>query len=291
MARPGTSTTLDASASAPDGSLAVIADAFSRTAARYDEFAEDHPHLTRMREKVYAHLERVVAPGSTILELNAGTGTDAVQLARRGYRVHATDIAPGMLERGREKVARLGLQSRVTIEARSFLDLDGVPGAPFDAVFSDLGGLDCVADLRPVIASLERVLRPGGVVVWVLMPRICLWELGLALTGQLRLAFRRLSRGGTRAHLEGRYFDVHYFDPGPVIRDFGAGYEPLGLEGLSVITPTAESKNLAKRHPRIYAALCRLDDRLSPRAPFSGWGDFYIVSLRRRPGLTGSTSP
>lgn len=262
--------------------LEVIADAFSRTAGRYDEFAEDHPHLTRMRAKVYAHLMRVVATGSTILELNAGTGTDAVQLALRGYRVHATDIAPGMLERGREKVARLGLEDRVTIEARSFLDLDWVTGGPFDAVFSDLGGLNCTADLRPVIASLEGVLRPGGVVVWVLMPRICLWELALVLTGQFRLAFRRLSRHGTRAHLEGRIFDVHYFDPKRVISDFGTEYELLGLEGLSVITPTAESKNLAKRHPRIYRALCWLDDRISPHRPASGWGDFYIVSMRRR---------
>ncbi len=270
-------------------SLAVIADAFSRTARRYDDFAEDHPHLTRIRSKVYAHVERAVPRGSTILELNAGTGTDAVELALRGYRVHATDIAPGMLQRGRDKVARLGLEDRVSIEARSFLDLDGATGGPYDAVFSDLGGLNCTSDLRPVIASLDRLLRPGGVVVWVLMPRICLWELGLAFTGQLGLASRRLRRHGSRAHLEGLSFDVHYFDPGRVLRDFGAGYELIALEGLSVITPTAESKNLARRHPRIYGALCWLDDRLAPRAPFSGWGDFFIVSLRRR--AVPSSSP
>jgi ubiquinone/menaquinone biosynthesis C-methylase UbiE len=273
---------MDELAAAAPASLAVIADAFSRTARRYDEFAEDHPHLTRIRSKVYAHVQRAVPPDSTILELNAGTGTDAVELALRGYRVHATDIAPGMLQRGRDKVARLGLEDRVTIEARSFLDLEGVTGAPYDAVFSDLGGLNCISDLRPVIASLDRVLRPGGVVVWVLMPRICLWELGLAFTGQVRLASRRLRRRGTRAHLEGLAFDVHYFDPGRVLGDFGPDYELIALEGLSVITPTAESKNLARRHPRIYAALCWLDDRVAPRAPFSGWGDFFIISLRRR---------
>ena len=293
MAGPSTAASIgEATApAAADASWPVIADAFSRTARRYDEFAEDHPHLARMRAKVYAHLERAVAPGSTILELNAGTGTDAVQLAQRGYRVHATDIAPGMLERGREKVARLGLEDRLTIEERSFLDLEHVTGGPYDAVFSDLGGLNCTADLRPVIASLDRVLRPGGVVVWVLMPRICLWELALAFTGQPRLALRRLSRHGTRAHLEGRLFDVYYFDPARVMRDFGAAYELLGLEGLSVITPTAESKNLARRHPRIYGALSWLDDRLAPHAPASGWGDFFIVSMRRRATSPSSSRP
>src|SRR5687767_9823406 len=131
--------------------LETIADAFSRTAEKYDSFAQDHPHLTRMRNKVYAHLVRHVSPGARILELNAGTGTDAVELAQRGFLVHATDIAPGMLTRLRDKVEMSGLQGRVTIEQRSFLALEEVSGTPFDAVFSDLGGLNCVPDLTPVI--------------------------------------------------------------------------------------------------------------------------------------------
>ncbi len=262
--------------------LRTIADAFSRTARRYDEFGSDHPHLTRMRGKVYAHLERVVPAGARILELNAGTGTDAVELARRGYRVHATDISPGMLTRLRDKVERLGLGDRVSSEERSFLELEGVAGGPWDAVFSDLGGLNCTPDLRPVVAGVDRILRPGGVVLWVVMPPICLWELGLVMRGQARLAVRRLARGGSRAHLEGRYFDVHYFTPQQVVAAFGNSYEVLGVEGLSVVTPTAESRNLAIRHPRVYRALAAVDDAVSAHRPFSGWGDFFIVSLRRR---------
>src|SRR5512140_1034239 len=127
--------------------LETISRAFSLTAAKYDAFAIDHPHLTRMRGKVYDHVARLVPPGARILELNAGTGTDAVQLARRGYFVHATDIAPGMLERLRDKVRTLRLQYRVTVEEQSFLSLEDAEGAPFDAVFSDLGGLNCVPDL------------------------------------------------------------------------------------------------------------------------------------------------
>ncbi len=271
-----------------DPARATIADAFSRTAARYDEFGSDHPHLDRMRGKVYAHLERAVPAGSSVLELNAGTGVDAVQLARRGFRVHATDIAPGMLARLRDKVEREELADRISAEECSFLELDRVSGGPYDAVFSNLGGLNCTADLRPVAAGVDRVLRPGGIVVWVVMPPICLWELALAFSGQFRLAFRRLARQGVRAHLEGRHFEVSYFTPRQVAAAFGDGYELLAVEGLSVITPTAESKNLAKRHPTIYRALAWLDDRVAPRAPASGWGDFFIVSMRRRPAAPAS---
>ncbi len=268
----------------PEPSFTTIAEAFSRTAEKYDQFGDDHPHLTRMRHKVYAHLARFLPPGAHILELNAGTGADAVYLAQQGYRVHATDIAPGMLQRLENKVEHLGLGDRITVQECSFTALDRVEGGPFDAVFSDLGGLNCIPDLAPVIDALPKVLHPGGLVTWVLMPPTCLWELAMIFTGQARFALRRLSPRGTQAHLEGKYFKVYYFTPKQVIAAFGDAYQLLAVEGLSVITPTAESKNLARRFPRLYRALCWLDDRLSTKPPWRGWGDFFIVSLRYQPG-------
>jgi ubiquinone/menaquinone biosynthesis C-methylase UbiE len=265
--------------------LETIAEAFSRTAEKYDSFAEDHPHLTRMRDKVYSHVMRHVPRGARILELNAGTGTDAVQLAQRGYSVHATDIAPGMLKRLPEKVNALGLHDRVTMEERSFLSLEGARGAPFDAVFSDLGGLNCVPDLTPVVRQLPDVLKPQGIVTWVLMPHVCLWEMAEILRGNFRLAFRRFASGSVRANLEGLNFEVYYFSPRQVITWFGNDFELLALEGLSVLTPTAESRNFARGYPRLYRALSWLDDKLSPRWPWVGWGDFYILTMRYKPDM------
>jgi len=267
-----------------DSQFPVIAEAFSRAAEKYDAFAEDHPHLTRLRRKVYEHLGRLVPRGSRILELNAGTGTDAVALAQRGYRVHAIDIAPGMLARLQEKVARFQLSEQISWQECSFTELQRVQGAPFDAVFSDLGGLNCIADLKPVIRDLPRVLKPGGVVTWVLMPPVCLWEMAEVFRGHFRLAFRRLARTGVQSHLEGLHFSVYYFPAGEVIQCFGRDYTQLALEGLSVLTPTAESKNLARQRPRLYRALAWLDDRVSARRPWREWGDFYILSQRYLPG-------
>jgi ubiquinone/menaquinone biosynthesis C-methylase UbiE len=275
----------------PEHSFATIAEAFSRTAEKYDRFGDDHPHLTRLRHKVYAHLARFLSPGARILELNAGTGVDAVHLAQQGFRVHATDIAPGMLQRLRDKVEHLGLDDRITTQECSFTRLDQVQGGPFDAVFSNLGGLNCIPDLGPVIEALPNVLRPGGLVTWVLMPPICLWELAMAFTGQVRFALRRLAPRGTQAHLEGLYFTIYYMTPRQALAAFGRAYQPLAVEGLSVITPTAESKNLARRHPRLYRALCWLDDRVSTRPPWWGWGDFFIVSLRYQPQPSSETGP
>jgi len=97
------------------------------------------------------------------------------------------------------------------------------------------------------------------------------------------LAFRRLSQQGTRAHLEGLQFMVYYFTPKKVLGWFGDDYECLAIEGLSVFTPTAESKNFAKRYTRLYRTLSWLDDRLAFRSPWRGWGDFFMITLRYRP--------
>jgi ubiquinone/menaquinone biosynthesis C-methylase UbiE len=263
--------------------IPVIAEAFSLTAEKYDLFAVDHPNQTRMRNKVYAHLNRYLHPGQNILELNCGTGIDAAHLAGQGYRVHATDISPGMLTRLQDKREDLGLQDRLSFQQCSFTNLEQVQGRPYDAVFSNLGGLNCIPDLAAVVQQLPLVLKPGGLVTWVIMPPVCLWELATVFLGQFSLALRRFAPGGTRSHLEGKYFTVYYFSPHRVRAAFGPQFRTLAIEGLSVITPTAESKNLAKRHPRLYAALAWLDDRLAPRWPWRGWGDFFIISLRYEP--------
>lgn len=163
-----------------DDPVHQVATAFSLTAEKYDRFAEDHPNLTRIHSIVYAHLFKHLSPAAHILEINAGTGTDAIHLAQHAFFVYATDIAPGMLERLQEKVIRFGLEEQVRVQRCSFTELDKLKEEGFDAVFSNLGGLNCIPDLKPIIDTLPSVIRPGGIVVWVLMPHICLWELTLA---------------------------------------------------------------------------------------------------------------
>jgi len=266
-----------------ENDIDTIAQAFSRTAEKYDAFADDHPNQARMRNKVYAHIQRFIPSGSRILELNCGTGTDAVELAQHGYKVHATDIAPGMLERLQDKVLQNNLGNLISFQKCSFTELHQVQGAPFDAVFSNLGGLNCIPDLSPVIKQLPKVLRPNGFITWVLMPPVCLWEMAEIFRGHPCLAFRRFARNGTNAHLEGLYFTVYYFTPQKVLEWFGNEYDCLAIDGLSVITPTAESKNFAKRYTSLYRILSWLDDRLASHFPWRGWGDFFIITMLYTP--------
>ena len=132
-----------------------------------------------MREQVRNHALSYVQTGQRILELNAGTGIDAVFFANNGCRVHAIDISEGMLTRLRKKVDLLNLHDRITVQKCSLTELENINQSPFDFIFSNFGGLNCVPDLTLVTNSISRLLKPGGFVTIVIMPKICPWELSM----------------------------------------------------------------------------------------------------------------
>lgn len=256
----------------------AVAEAFSRKALIYDAFGENHTNLARMRRKFYNHIQSVMPAGAHLLEINAGTGQDAVELARRGFRVHATDFAPGMLAQIEEKVDRLGLHERLTFQPLSFTELGRVAGAPYDGLYSNSGGLNCIPDLTAVTRHLPEVLSPGARVTWVIMPRICPWELAV-IPKDPRVGTRRLRRGGILAHVEGVHFMTYYFSVAVAQGAFGPRFRLVRRQGLSVFTPPADNKSFAVNHPRLYRALTRVDDGLSNHRPFNGWGDFFILTM------------
>ena len=266
-----------------DDHFSRVAEAFSRKSEEYDLFGSDHPNLIRLRHKVYQHTLRFLQPGDRILEINSGTGLDAVYFASLGYSIHAIDIAEGMLAHLQEKIEHYQLVDQITVENRSFTELNHVSGRPYSYIFSNFGGLNCIEDLSEVTDKLPAVLSPGGKITWVIMPKVCLWELALVFKGEIKRAFRRLRPQGTLANVEGVRFMTYYFNPHQAVQSLGPDFQILRLEGLSVFTPPADRKNFARRYPRLFRFLAGIDDALSPLTPFNRWGDFYILTAQYNP--------
>lgn len=97
-------------------------------------------------------------PGPTLLELGCGSGTNAVELARRGYSVTAIDQVALAVERGREKARRAG----VSVDFRVGDVTRFACPRPFDSVF-DLGLYHGVrhSDLAGLLRTLDRATRAG----------------------------------------------------------------------------------------------------------------------------------
>jgi SAM-dependent methyltransferase len=227
-------------------------------------------------------VEKHLPAGGSVLEINCGSGLDAVHLAQRGYSVHATDVAPGMLQALREKVERLGLEDRLTYEDRSNTELDAVAGAPYDVVFSNLGGLNCTGDLEGVTRHFGDLLKPGGSAVLVVMPPVCPWELLQALRGHFGTAFRRLRRGGVEANVGGSKVHTWYHTPRSLASALGPGFETVATRSLCAFAPPSYFGGFVRRHRRLSRMLMALDDRLGGSWPLRGIGDFYVLVSKKK---------
>ena len=264
--------------SIPD--LEAVQRGFSNMADAYDALDVSHPVIMWMRARIRAMVEQQLTPGVSILEINAGSGLDALYFASKGYSVHATDVAPGMLESLAAKSQHPEAGGRLTFEALSNTALDGVSGGPYDLVFSNLGGLNCIEDPSQVTRHLKAVLKPGGSSVLVVMPPLCPWELLQALRGHLHTARRRLSKQGTLAHVGGAQVRTWYHAPGKLERTLGPGFETVALRSLCLFAPPSFFDGFVRRHPSTVQRLMRLDDRLGASWPFNRLGDFYVLVSR-----------
>lgn len=258
--------------------------AFNKQAPLFDELYGTDIIVQYKRNRVRNHVMQFLPPHSNILELNAGTGEDAIFFARQGHIIHATDISDAMQSKLKEKAALNGLQIRISDELCSFTKLDGLSNrGPYDLVFSNFAGLNCTNELPKVLRSLESLLNPGGFVTLVILPRFCLWEFLLLFRGRFRTAFRRFSgRRGTKAHIEGQYFRCWYYNPSFVKKHLKESFNTIRVEGLCTVVPPSYIEKFAEKHPRLYRFLQKCEESWKAVWPWRSIGDYYIITLQKK---------
>lgn len=256
--------------------------AFSKQAVMYDFNDRQNIVLQDMRLQVYKHVSKFIKTQCHILELNAGTGIDAAYFAQHGCTVHATDLSDGMLDQIRNKIRNYSLQERLTCQQLSYDELDKLGDKKFDYVFSNFGGLNCIDDLKKITRNIHVILNPGAHVTFVIMPPVCLWELLSILKGNGSRAFRRFSKKGVMAHLEGEYFRTYYHSLNDIKKAFDSSFEFVKSEGLCALSPPPSRGDFPLRHPKFYTFLRKIDSKARTLPPFNRWADHIIVTFKLR---------
>lgn len=260
------------------------ASAFSRQSVIFDQIYGNDPIIQYKRKRVRDHVNRYLIPNGTMLELNSGTGEDAIYFAGKGVHVHTTDLSEGMLSVQRKKIKEIGLESMISSEQCSFTELENLNNTgPFDYIFSNFAGLNCTDRLDHVLQSFHPLLKKEGVITLVILPKFCLWESSLFVKGKWKTAFRRWSgKSGAKSHIEGEYFNCWYYNPTYVQKQLGEKYELLSLEGLCTLVPPSYMQGFTVNYPNIYQRLIRLEDKWKSVWPFRSMGDYYIISFRKK---------
>jgi SAM-dependent methyltransferase len=103
-----------------------------------------------------------IEPGSVVLDLGCGAGTDlliAAQMVGANGRVIGVDMTSAMLDRVEASAAEMDLGNVELHE--SLIESLPVEDGSVDVVISN-GVLDLVPDKEAVFDEIDRVLRPGG---------------------------------------------------------------------------------------------------------------------------------
>ena len=255
---------------------------FSRQSAIYDESDRNNPVLQDLRHQVYSHVQKFIKSASRILELNAGTGLDALHFVSQGHHVHATDLSDGMISQIKGKIQQNNLNSQLTCQQLSYTELDKSSEKGFDYVFSNFGGLNCLRDLSQVTRNLPGLLNDEAYVTFVIMPPVSLWELTWVLKGNVQKAVRRLRKDGTVAHLEGEYFKTYYHSLNAIRKSLQPSFHLIACESLALVSPPPHCSTFPVKHPHIYNFLRGSDKLMRGLYPFNRWGDHLIATFQLR---------
>jgi SAM-dependent methyltransferase len=256
--------------------------AFDRLARNYDDTFTRSAIGRAQRNAIWDVLPRFFNSGDRILELNCGTGEDAIFLARRGISVFAYDASPRMVEATRSRVLRESLDGRVQVELLATEDLDTFPQLQlFDGVFSNFSGLNCVADLEATARHLSQLVKPGASIVICLCTRFCFFEiLWFLMHGEFRKAFRRTS-GRARARLEGFQVRLQYPTLRRLRRIFSPDFKLRFCRGVGIFVPPSYVEPWACKHPRGLRMLESIDRLICDLPGFRVVGDHFLVCFER----------
>ncbi|MDQ2587571.1 class I SAM-dependent methyltransferase [Saccharothrix yanglingensis] len=134
-------------------------------------YADWEASVARQAAALDGVLRRALGPGpKDVLDCACGIGTQAVGLAALGHRVVATDVSPAAAVRASREARNrdLGLPCAAA-------DMRALPvrSGRFDAVVcadNSLPHLLTAEDVRAALASMRRVLVPGGLLVVTTRP-------------------------------------------------------------------------------------------------------------------------
>jgi len=189
---------------------------FDSVAENYDATFTHSAVGKAQRQAVYQYLlSTLPAAPCRILEINCGTGEDAVVFAQMGHQVLATDVSEKMLERTKQKAHATGLN----IETGLWDLHEPFPFGEetFDIIFSNFGGLNCLsAQTHLQLAhTLHGLLKPGGKCIVVVMGKFCLMEsMYFLLKGRFSKMFRRNGSTSVPVPLQsGEIVETYYYTP------------------------------------------------------------------------------
>ena len=255
--------------------------AFDRLAGSYDAVFTRSVIGRAQRGIVWNFLAETFRAGDRILELNCGTGEDALFLGRRGVAVEGCDASAEMIEVARGRQILEGPELPIQFRQLPTEQIGKLRGQSFDGALSNFSGLNCVGELDRVGSDLAALVRKGGDLVFCLSNRVCIWELvWFGVQGNFEKGRRRL-RGSTVAQLGERSVPVWYPTSKEIERAFAPWFQLRSARAVGLLVPPSYLEFWASKHRRVISWLAGIDQAVGPLPILRGLGDHLLLRFER----------
>ena len=260
--------------------------AFDTVAQSYDASFTHSVIGIAQRNVVWSYLESALSSNAelNILELNCGTGEDALWFAKKEHKVLATDISEKMLEITQEKIHEANLLSCVQtlqIDIRN-IDSAGIK-QKFDLVFSNFGGMNCISfeEMEKLPSEVKKILKPNGRLIMVVMPAFCLWEtIYFLFKLNFKNAFRRYSNDGTIARPNGLEVRTFYYTPNQMKKIFEKYFDVINIKPDGFFIPPSYLEKFFAPKVKTFNLLKKIEKIFSNQRILAGFSDHYLIDLK-----------
>lgn len=260
--------------------------AFDAHASGYDSLFISSATGFLQRQRVWDYLRRRLDPAVSrdVLEINCGTGEDALWLAKRGHRVVATDLSQAMLDAASLKATT----EKASIDFRKMdftTAASHFPPGSFDVIFSDFGGLNCVDEnqLRQLSEDFNLLLRPGGQFIAVIMGDNCSWEkFYFRRKGDAQKAKRRATKEAVMAEIDGQSFPVWYYAPASIREIFGKTFEHVHTQAVGWALPPSYLEPRFKNRKLLLKLLHGIENTFGSTRYAANRADHFLIAFRKK---------
>ena len=256
---------------------------FDAAAAGYDASFTHSVIGKAQRKRVYQLLSDVLQKSrpKKILEVNCGTGEDAIWLAQQHLNVVATDISEMMIETAKRKSNG---DNPVFVQA----DINELPqpfkGQQFDLIFSNFGGLNCLSPIRLELffKNASELLAPNGQLVLVIMPKDTKWEQAYFLAkANFSNVFRR-KKNNAIANVDGQSVLTYYYNPKETKVMANDYFNTEKISPIGFFVPPSYLEPIFSKHSKLFGVLDTFESGVTDWSFLARHADHYFMYLRKR---------
>lgn len=255
---------------------------FDSYAQTYDDHFTNSLIGKAQRKQVYKYLKHhTYFFNKIVLEINCGTGEDALWLMKEGARVTATDISSGMLETAKAK----NEGKHIEFKQLAAQNIGQLSPEKFQSIFSNFGGLNCLSpeELQQFKNGCAELQDYEDQIVLVIMGTKCLWEkLYFTLKKDKEKATRRLNSNGVETVIGNENFKTYYYSPKQIRELFKDNYYHINTKPIGLFVPPSYLEPYFKKRKVVFHALVWIDKIFGRFSFLSNYADHYLIVFEKK---------